>query len=150
MIIRKINLKEVDLVVDLFNKYRIFYEQKSDITVAKNYLYDRLENSECVIFIAILAETPIAFTLLYPKFSSVSAKRNWHLGDLYVEKEHRKKGIGKQLIEQAINFAQIDKSSVLTLNTAEDNVKAQSLYENIGFKRKDGLAGFYGYEYLIE
>jgi hypothetical protein len=89
---RKIDKTEYKIVVEMFNKYRIFYKQSSDFELAENYLKERLENNEAHIFIAYSKETsqPLGFTLLYPKFSSVSAKMNWHIGDLYVEQEHRK------------------------------------------------------------
>jgi hypothetical protein len=35
MEIKKINKQDTDLVIDLFNKYRIFYNQPSDLVTAK-------------------------------------------------------------------------------------------------------------------
>jgi hypothetical protein len=50
--IRKINKDEYELVADMFNKYRIFYKQTSDIELAKEYLKERLTNNEAPIFVA--------------------------------------------------------------------------------------------------
>ena len=82
--IRKINKDEYELVADMFNKYRIFYKQPSDIELAKEYLKERLANNEAQFFVAYDSITfeLLGFTLLYARFSSVSAIKNWHIGDL--------------------------------------------------------------------
>jgi len=75
--IKKINYLESEIVVELFDKYRIFYKQTSDIELAKTYIEERLKQNEAQIYVAFVKGNakPIAFTLLYPKFSSISAKK---------------------------------------------------------------------------
>jgi len=94
--IKKINKDEYELVADMFNKYRIFYKQASDIELAKEYLKGRLANNEAQLFVAYdsISSELLGFTLLYARFSSVSAIKNWQIGDLYVEPNQRKRGIG--------------------------------------------------------
>ena len=38
-------------VSSLFNDYRVFYEQPSDINGAKSFIKDRLNNKDSIIFI---------------------------------------------------------------------------------------------------
>lgn len=149
--IRKINLEEYELVVEMFNKYRIFYKQPSNIELAKTYIYERLQNKEAHIFIAfnIDNQSPIGFTLLYPKFSSVSTIKNWHIGDLFVEMESRKKGVGEKLLQASIEFSGKENAHFVTLNTAVDNYTAQSLYENFGFTKQEPLTGYFAYQYTL-
>jgi ribosomal protein S18 acetylase RimI-like enzyme len=149
--IRKIDKTEYRIVVDLFNRYRIFYNQPSDLELAENYLKERLENNEAHIFIAFLKKSSIlvGFTLLYPKFSSVSAKKNWHIGDLYVDQKQRKLGIGNKLLQTAINFAKEKNAVYVSLNTALDNYTAQKLYESFGFEQRETTPGFLYYKYNI-
>lgn len=149
--IRKIDKTEYRIVVEMFNKYRIFYKQLSDFELAENYLKERLENKEAHIFIAFSKEATqlLGFTLLYPKFSSVSAKKNWHIGDLYVEQEHRKLGIGNKLLETAISFAKEENAVFVSLNTALDNYTAQNLYEKFGFEKREPAPGYLYYQYNL-
>lgn len=149
--IRKIKNTEYRIVVEMFNKYRIFYKQPSDLKLADSYLKERLENNEAHVFIAYSKESskPLGFTLLYPKFSSVSAKKNWHIGDLYVEQEQRKLGIGNKLLKAAINFAKEEKAIYVSLNTALDNYTAQNLYESFGFEQRETTPGYLYYKYII-
>jgi ribosomal protein S18 acetylase RimI-like enzyme len=149
--IKKINSSENEIVSELFNKYRIFYKQPSDIELAKTYIKERLEQNEAQIYVAFAKENPkpIGFTLLYPKFSSVSAKKNWHIGDLYVEIDQRKKGIGEKLLNTALNFAKNEGATFISLNTATDNYSAQKLYENFGFLKQEFLSGYLYYQFNL-
>ncbi len=147
--IRKINKDEYWLVADMFNKYRIFYKQPSDIGLAKQYLKERLANNEAQIFIAFENETKelVGFTLLYARFSSVSAVKNWHIGDLYVEPNQRKQGIGQKLLQTAIDFATEQQAKFISLNTAKDNFTAQKVYEDFGFTKREYLPEYLYYQF---
>lgn len=147
MEIIKIDSTQGNLVFDLFDKYRVFYKQQSDIELAKNFIQARLDNDESVVFVAMVDEKskPVGFTQLYPKYSSAGAVKNWILNDLYVDKEYRKQGIGEKLIKTAMNFAKENNATFVELSTAVDNYTAQSLYEQIGFEKQNPETDFYTY-----
>ena len=147
MEIIRINNKQVDLVADLFDKYRVFYKKESDIEFGRQFIQARLDNNESVIFIALDTDksTAVGFTQLYPTYSSVRVVKNWILNDLYVDKEYRKQGIGEKLIQTAMNFAKENSAKFVQLSTAVDNYTAQSLYEQIGFKKQEPETDFYTY-----
>jgi ribosomal protein S18 acetylase RimI-like enzyme len=137
MQIKRITYGEHNLVTALFNSYRVFYKQVSDMELAESYIKARLQNNESVIFVALAdvngVETPAGFTQLYPRLSSVRATKNWLLNDLYVDASFRKQGIGEALIKTAMDFARNTGATYVKLETAFDNYTAQSLYEAIGF-----------------
>lgn len=147
MEIIRINNKQVDLVADLFDKYRVFYKKESDIESGRQFIQARLDNNESVIFVALDTDksTAVGFTQLYPTYSSVRVVKNWILNDLYVDKEYRKQGIGEKLIQTAMNFAKENNAQFVQLSTAVDNYTAQSLYEQIGFKKQEPETNFYTY-----
>ena len=153
MEIRRINRSEIDLVADLFDKYRVFYKQQTDTERAKIFLQERLDNNESVIFVALLNENdkmiPLAFTQLYPVYSSVRTIKNWILNDLYVEAAYRKRGIGEQLIKTAMDFAKKEGAIFVQLSTATDNYIAQSLYESIGFIKQEPEKDFFTYRIAL-
>ncbi|NWQ43193.1 GNAT family N-acetyltransferase [Bacillus sp. EB106-08-02-XG196] len=136
MSIRKATINELDSLTELFDSYRVFYKQDSDIEAAKSFLKERLLNEDSVVFIAYDESNPIGFVQLYPTFSSVSMKRSWVLNDLYVNASARKKGFGEKLIQKAIEFAEETGAKGLALETGQDNIAAQRLYEKIGFKKE--------------
>lgn len=148
--IKRINSFESNLVIELFDKYRVFYKQPSNIELAKNFIQTRLDNNESVLFAAIAKDEneiiPIGFTQLYPKFSSARAIKIWILNDLYVEPKYRKQSIGENLIKTALNYAKEDGASYVELSTAVDNHNAQSLYESLGFIRQNPNTDFFNYK----
>ena len=145
MEIKRINLSEANLVIGLFDKYRVFYKKDSDIDLADRFIKTRLANNESVIFVALKGDQPVGFTQLYPKYSSVSAVKNWILNDLYVESNYRKQGIGEAMIKTTMEFAKADGATYVQLETAVDNYSAQSLYEGLGFQKQEPDTAFFLY-----
>ncbi|MEH7179798.1 GNAT family N-acetyltransferase [Neobacillus vireti] len=136
MSIQRATINDLNSLAELFNSYRIFYQQESNLEGAKNFLKERLTNGDSVVFIAFDEGNPVGFVQLYPTFSSVSMKRSWILNDLYVKASARKKGHGDKLINKAIAFAEETGAKGVSLETGNDNITAQSLYERIGFKKE--------------
>jgi len=143
--IYRVHEAERHLVTDLFDAYRVFYQQPSDPARADAFLRERLESGESVIYVALDSGQPVGFTQLYPTWSSVRTNKNWILNDLFVHPDHRKTGIGEALIRQAMNFAKEQGGNWVQLETAEDNHTAQGLYEAMGFEKIDITEGCFFY-----
>jgi GNAT superfamily N-acetyltransferase len=139
MIIRKAKKKDIGDLSVLFDKYRIFYKQKSDVDNARTFLKKRMKRKESVIFVAEEREELIGFTQLFPIFSSVSMKRTWLLNDLYVNERSRGIGAATKLLDAAKEFGAETKSKWLLLQTAEDNFTAQTVYEKNGWIKETDL-----------
>jgi len=133
MTVIKAHIEHLDLLAPLFDAYRVFYEQPSDLKAAKTFLHERFKNNESVIFLAMLDNKAIGFTQLYPLFSSVTMQRMCILNDLYVSPDHRNEGIGEALINRAKDLCVRLNYKGLGLQTAKDN-PAQKLYERLSFK----------------
>jgi ribosomal protein S18 acetylase RimI-like enzyme len=126
---RKAKKKDLDQLAELFDRYRIFYQQPTDKKTAKQFLKNRMKRKESVIFVAEKNKTLLGFTQLFPIFTSVGMKRTWLLNDLYVEEGARGKGVATALLDAAKEFGRATKSKWLLLQTAADNVPAQKAYE---------------------
>ncbi|MGN4127799.1 GNAT family N-acetyltransferase [Lysinibacillus sphaericus] len=120
--------------VPLFNAYREFYEQPSDLKQAERFLTERLMTNESVLYLAYLDEQAVGFVQLYPTFSSVAMKKAYILNDLYVAEHARKQGVAQALIEQCYAFCEQHDARYITLETATSNIQAQKLYEKLGMK----------------
>ena len=136
MIIRRAKKKDIEKLSVLFDKYRIFYKQQSDIDNAKSFLKKRMKRKESVIFVAEERKELIGFTQLFPIFSSVSMKRTWLLNDLYVNEKARGMGVATKLLEAAKQFGIETGSKWLILQTAADNFTAQKVYEKNGWVKE--------------
>ncbi|MBA4851058.1 GNAT family N-acetyltransferase [Emticicia sp. BO119] len=135
--------EHVGLVAEVFDAYRQYYGQVSDMAGAKRFLAERIANQESVIFLALADNQPLGFTQLYPMFSSVSMRRSWTLNDLFVQETLRSKGIGKALLATAQQFISAQGHKGLLLETTPDNTKAQRLYEGLGWVREQNYYYFW-------
>lgn len=137
----KANASDIELIIPLLDKYRVFYKQDSDESAARKFLQERFSKNESVVFFALENGISIGFVQLYTSFSSISLKPVFILNDLFVLKNHRNKGIGEALLtktkEQCIEM----KYKGLALETAFDN-PAQQLYEKLGWE-KDSHSFYY-------
>lgn len=95
MRIYEATIADLDGLASVFNNYRMFYRQDSDLEGAKVFLRNRIERKESVIFVAVEDGEYIGFTQLYPSFSSISMKELWILNDLFVQAAKRGAGTGK-------------------------------------------------------
>ncbi|MEM7514742.1 MAG: GNAT family N-acetyltransferase [Bacteroidota bacterium] len=143
--VRQADLTSLPAAAMLFNAYRVFYEQPSDLAGAEAFLKARITNKESILYIAYKEENPVGFTQLYPSFTSVGMKPIWILNDLYVNANARKMGVGEALIEKAKSLGKETGAKRVVLETAVDNVVAQGLYDKTGFKRGEGF-----YNYSVE
>jgi GNAT superfamily N-acetyltransferase len=136
------NIDHIDELVPLFDGYRLFYKQSSDIEGAHQFLLERFKNKDAVIFMAYDNDKAIGFTQLYPLLSSVSMKPMYLLNDLFVDGNYRGKGIGETLIERAKQLCIYENNKGIAIQTAFDN-PAQDLYERLGFEKDTDLHFFW-------
>ena len=139
MQIRKATMTDLPALADLFDQYRMFYNQASDKSGAMYFLRNRMGKKESVILVAEDNNQLTGFTQLYPVFSSVSMQRAWLLNDLYVIKSYRNTGIAASLLEAARVFGKETLSKWLLLQTSNDNSTAQRVYEKNGWKKETDI-----------
>jgi GNAT superfamily N-acetyltransferase len=140
MLVKRASVADLDAVAPLFDAYRQFYGQRSDLAAARAFLDARLRREESVIFLAVDGvggNEALGFTQLYPSFSSVSVRRLWILNDLFVRPGIRRGGVGRRLLERAREWAIETDAKGLMLATAVSNVAAKALYESCGWRRDD-------------
>lgn len=121
-------------VAMLFDHYRVFYHQLSNVQAAEKFIADRFRHQDSVIFLAIDEDSGVGFTQLYPSFSSVSMGRVWIVNDLFVLPSHRQQGIATQLMQTAADYGRETGAIRLVLATEKINTAAQALYESLGYQ----------------
>ena len=124
---------DLDALAQLFDAYRQFYGQASDVPRAREWLRERLRFGESTVIVATLAGRPVGFAQLYPMYSSVRTARTWILNDLYVDAAARRSGAARTLLEAAAAFAREDGAAGISLETTQDNAAARALYRAAGW-----------------
>jgi len=135
MTIRQATIDDLDVIVPLFDSYRQFYRFNSDLEGARGFLFDRFANNQSIIFLAFEDTAAVAFTQLYPSFSSGAMARIFVLNDLFVAPGARRSGVGRGLLEAAAEYARRVGAVRLVLSTELTNTTAQTVYERAGWKR---------------
>jgi len=137
VVIRQATVGDLDLVVPMFDAYRQFYKQPPDLDLAREFLLERFQHNQSIIFLAmdLKGSSALGFTQLYPSFSSGLAKRIFILNDLFVVPAARRCKVGHLLLQAAAEFGRSVGAARLTLSTALDNAPAQALYESSGWRR---------------
>ena len=130
---------------DLFNQYRMFYKQPSDIEACCKFLTARLQQKDAVIYIVADENTMTGFVQLYPLFSSIRMQKCWLLNDLFVIPDARKKGIARMLIDRCKLLAKESNASGIMLETGKNNMEGNKLYPSEGFQLMDSTH-FYFWE----
>ncbi len=131
------NVEHLESLSILFDQYRVFYQQTSDIDSARLFLIERFECCDSIIFAARDGDQIVGFTQLYPSFSSVSMKRVWILNDLFVTFSHRNQGIARSLMAMARQYAEETGAIRIGLSTQQSNHAAQALYESLGYEKDE-------------
>jgi GNAT superfamily N-acetyltransferase len=132
----------IDELVPLFDAYRVFYKAESNKPAVHDFLLDRIQKNESVIYLAYSDNQAVGFTQLYPIFSSVSMQSMYVLNDLYVDESYRRKGIAKKLLDKAKDFARSHSLKGLSLETSKVN-PAQKLYERENWVRDDAYYHYF-------
>lgn len=133
MIVRKATFEDLHLLAILFDEYRQFYGASSNLKLSQQFLQQRFENQQSVIFIHVKDEKITGFILLYLGFSSVACSKYYLLDDVYVTPIYRRQGAAKQLIDTAILFARHEDAIRISLETQKNNYQSHQLYESMGF-----------------
>lgn len=130
-------MEDLDAIVPLFDAYRGFYGQPSDLPRARDWLQARMQANESVVLFAETEGKPVGFVQLYPMFSSVGTARTWILNDLYVDASARRGGVARALLDAAADFARGDGAHSIVLETTRDNGPARALYRNAGWNEDE-------------
>ncbi len=132
--IRLATIADLDRLAGLFDAYRIFYEQPSDLAGARAFLGERMAHRQSVILLAQDgADNALGFAQLYPSFTSTAMKPIFILNDLFVTPGARQRGVGGALLQAAADHGRAMGAARLTLKTAVDNLAAQRVYEASGW-----------------
>ena len=130
--VRPIRADELDQVLPLIAGYQKFYGAEPDTERNRQFFSRFLHPSEDGLLLgAWLDGSMVGFATLYWFFSSTKAAESVLMNDLFVRDDIRGKGIGRALIQSALDEARRRGAAHLEWFTAPDNVTAQRLYDSV-------------------
>jgi ribosomal protein S18 acetylase RimI-like enzyme len=113
-----------------------FDEPTPDAQVIAERAGPLIESGEVTILLA--GEQPGGFAQLRFRPSLYTGALDAHLEELYVVPERRGLGLGRALLDAAMQHARERGAAHIDLGTSEDDVAARALYESAGFTNREG------------
>ena len=92
----------------------------------------------CVV---VAGDEPVGLALMRFRLSLWGTGLECYLAELYVVPALRGRGIGRALMEAAMDLARARGAHHMDLGTAETDVAARRLYESLGFDNHEGKPG---------
>ncbi len=125
------------LAVEDFPRCAELWDLKKQRTLAERF-YSELQSGNRVTYVCedegvLLGEISLVFKMEESDYT-IAGKRAY-VSHLVVKKEHRRKGIGKALVEYVIEQAKQMGLRELTIGVDLDNYPALKLYTGAGFDR---------------
>jgi ribosomal protein S18 acetylase RimI-like enzyme len=88
--------------------------------------------------VLLAGDGPHGVAVLRFRLSIWTEGRECYLAELYVVPERRGQGLGRALMEAAMELARNEGADHMDLGTSEDDVAARALYESLGFTNREG------------
>jgi ribosomal protein S18 acetylase RimI-like enzyme len=120
--------------------FRRFNDEFDEASPPHEFLVRRMgelmASGDGVFFLA--GDGPDGFAYLQFNASLYNETRDAYLGELYVVPDQRGKGLGRGLLEAAMDEARDRGSTHISITTSMDDDAARGLYESAGFTNKEG------------
>jgi ribosomal protein S18 acetylase RimI-like enzyme len=124
----------VGRLLDAFN--REFDEETPGADWLAKRVRQLLATGELTVLLA--GDGPDGLAVLRFRPSIWSDALEAYLAELYVTPERRGEGLGRALMEAAIELARAEGADYMDLGTAETDTAARALYESLGFDNRGG------------
>ncbi len=137
MTVRQATIADLDSLAPLFDAYRQFYRQPSNLDLARRIL-EEFAAGPSRSFLSRWRRTVPRWgsRSCIPAFLRHPRRRIFILAVLFVKPEARRTGAGSLLLDAAANFGRAVGAVRLTLSTELTNAAAQALYEAAGWTRQ--------------
>jgi ribosomal protein S18 acetylase RimI-like enzyme len=137
--VRRATPGDADAVARLLHDFQMEFDEPSPGTEALAERYaDLIRNRDMTVLLA--GDGPDGFAQLRyrPWVYSAGPQAHSYLEELYVVPSLRGRGIGKALLDAAMDMARSEGATHMELGTSEDDTAARGLYESAGFTNREG------------
>ncbi|HKB33701.1 MAG TPA: GNAT family N-acetyltransferase [Candidatus Dormibacteraeota bacterium] len=130
--VRPIAGQELDEALPLIAAYQRFYRAEPDVERNRRFFSRFLHPSKEGLLLGAWLDGALAgFATLYWFFSSTKVAESVLMNDLFVREDLRGAGVGRALIDGALDEARRRGAAHLEWFTAPDNLVAQRLYDSM-------------------
>jgi ribosomal protein S18 acetylase RimI-like enzyme len=113
-----------------------FDEPTPDVETLEGRYAEQIRNRDVTVL--LIGDGPDGFAQLRFRPWVHSAGLHSYLEELYVAPDLRGNGLGRALLEAAMETARSEGADYMELGTSETDVAARKLYESVGFTNREG------------
>jgi len=135
--IRRATPGDAPQVARLLSDFQEEYDEPSPGIETLEERYEELIRNKAMI-VLLVGDGPDGFAQLRFRPWVYSAGLHSYLEELYVVPDLRGNGLGRALLESALETARDEGAEQMELGTSEDDKAARQLYESAGFIHREG------------
>lgn len=136
-VVRRADVEDAETIGQLLHDFNREFDEPTPQPAA---LADRvrmlLRSGETVVLLGGTGPDGLAVLRFRPAIWSAGLE--CYLAELYVVPKRRGRGLGRALMEEAIEQARRRGADSMDLGTSEGDVAARALYESLGFTNREG------------
>lgn len=139
--IYKAKVTDAYIVAQLANKLW----SHNDVTKLHKEFIDIINNKNNAVFLYLINEKPIAFaqcSIRYDYVEGTSSTPVGYLEGIFVEKEYRRNGYARQLIEACEQFAKANNAKEFASDCELNNLESLQLHLKLGFMEVNQIRCF--------
>jgi ribosomal protein S18 acetylase RimI-like enzyme len=135
--VRRAELADAEAVGRLMHDFNAeFDEPTPEPAQIAERIRELLAGGDTAILLA--GSGPDGLAILRFRLAITTPGLECHLAELYVVPARRGQGLGRALMNAAIDAARARGADYMDLGTSEDDVAARALYESLGFVNREG------------
>ena len=135
--VRRAERADADAVGRLLHDFNSEFDEATPGPVAlAERVLQLLDAGDTVVLLT--GDGPDGLAVLRFRLSIWSEGRECYLAELYVVPPKRGLGLGRALMQEAMDVARAEGASEMYMGTGEDDVAARALYESLGFDNHGG------------
>ena len=135
--VRRAGVGDAEAVGRLLHDFNTEYEEATPGAEALGRrIRELIEGGDTVVLVG--GEGPDGLAVLRFRPAIWDQALECYLAELYVVPSRRGQGLGRALMEEAMNTARDEGATHMDLGTGEHDVAARALYESLGFSNREG------------
>jgi ribosomal protein S18 acetylase RimI-like enzyme len=146
--VRRAEPRDAEAIAQLLYDFNTEYDEPTPEPPQLAARIREVMGGDTIVLLA--GDAPDGVAVLRFRLALWSSGKECYVAELYVVPQRRGQGLGRALMESAIELARQEGADWMDVGTSEDDVAARALYESLGFINREGPEGpityFYGRE----
>jgi ribosomal protein S18 acetylase RimI-like enzyme len=134
--VRRASVRDADAAGRLLDDFNREFDEPTPPQVLAERVRVLLEHGDTIVLLG--GEGPDGLAVLRFRPAIWTAALECYLAELYVAPDRRGQGLGRALMQEAVEVARAEGADHMDLGTGEDDVAARALYESLGFDNRGG------------